>query len=701
MATQIYSGVPRSYPTGIKDSSRGSTPVERLAVPTHLPKIYLFAETGGLEPELCVGGTRLRLFGDNTFDERSPYATHTTVLSNVVNAQANQAMIQRVLPPDHGPKATVRHYIDVLQTQIPVYERMPDGTYKLDDDHQKIPTGETINGLLAKHVVRQITGDDFGIASLIPGTMTDDVNQSIMYPIEDNEVPHYGAGGNNYGLRTWAPVAIGANPLDTRLLTQGKVYPYLRVCLKRADEFTTGRLVDTKSGATQVLFSLKPNSFDRNSDAALYLGDVFLDSYQDLQPDPGIPKLYGPFGRQFVYQDNIDELLETIYALEAPYANEFSDITGTDVEDEKYLINLFGAHSSNNVPYMTFQLDYTGEDVVRMSERSVFYARGGYDGTMNEDVLAKLVEQEVAEYNNPNSPLMDMAYHVESIMYDSGFPLSTKYALCNFISIRKDTAVVLATHDVLGRTLTAAEESSLAISLRTRLQLFPESEVWGTPVCRGVIVGRSGRMVGSRYTKRLPLSLELAHKAARYMGASDGRWKSGLSFDHARRRPGSMVEKFRDINVTFTSDRVRNADWANGLIWVQNYDRDQQFFPAWQTVYDDDTSVLNSFFTMMACVELEKVGFRTWQDYSGADSMDNPVLKKNVEQDIVDATKDRFDNRYLIYPEVYFTDADIERGYSWTTKIHIGAHGMKTANSLIIESHRFDELLANIGAATR
>ncbi len=700
MAIQIHSGVPRLYSTGKKDSSGEVVPVEPLAIPTHLPKIYIFAETGDLQPDLAVGGVRQRLWGTATFDDRSKFFTHTTVLANIVNAQANMQMIQRVLPPDHGPKATLRHVMDILVTQVPDYERMPDGTYKLDEDSQRIPTGETISGISIKHLMKRIPLDGFGAGSLMPGIQQDGVTQSIQYPIEDLEVPHFGSLGNNVGLRNWSPVAVGANPFDTRLLTVEKVYPFTRACIKRVDEFSTGKLVSTADGDTQIQFTLKPGSFNRYTDQGLYLGDEFIDRYQDLEPAPGISKLYGPFGAQYLYQENIDELLELMYTLEAPWVTEFSDITGTDMADEKYLMNLYGAHSSMNVPYTSAVIDFTGEEVVRMSPQSVFYATGASDGTMNEDVLAELVADEVAEYNNPDSKLMDMAYHVESIMYDSGFPLKTKKAMCNFIAIRKDTAVVLATHDVLGRTLTAAEESSLAISLRTTAELFPESEVHGTPVCRAVIVGRSGELTGSRYTKRLPLTIELAHKAARYMGAANGRWRSGQSFSRAGTTPGSIVELFRKINVTFTSDRVRNTDWANGLVWVQNYDRDRQFFPAFQTVYQDDTSVLNSFFTMMATVELEKAGFRSWLNYTGDDKLTAAELKKNVVDDINLDIKDRFDNRFILIPEVKFTAADIARGYSWTTIIHIGAQGMKTANTLTIESHRFDALVGGIPEST-
>ena len=351
---------------------------------------------------------------------------------------------------------------------------------------------------------------------------------------------------------------------------------------------------------------------------------------------------------------------------------------------------MVSAVSSKNVPYHSFLLEATGADAVRLSENSVVYATGGSDGTMNEELFADLVSEEVAEYANPNSQLLNAAVHCESVIIDSGFPLATKYELIKFIAIRKDTAVILATHDVLGEVLTPSEESSIAIALRTRLQLYPESEMHGTHVTRGMVVGHSGEFMDSKYPKRLPLTLELAKKAADYMGAGDGRWKSGLSFDSA---PLSEVTSFKNVNATFKPDSVRNVDWKNCLVWVQSFKRRSVFFPALKTVYDDDTSVLNSFFTMMACVELEKVGFRAWQNFTGSDRRTNPVLKKDVEKYINDDIKDRFDGRFVIIPEVYFTLADVQRGYSWSTRIKIYAANMKTVNTFELEAYRRDDLV--------
>lgn len=685
----IVSGAPRIYQTGINDKSRRTVQAVREAIPTFLAKMYGYAKTGPTDPQLVVGNTRTMLYGTESFDERGKYATHATVLSNVLNAQGNTQMFQRVLPKDIGPKATLRISLDMLKTQVPLYERNGDGSIVKTVDGLPKPTGEMTAGIKARLIVKQIPAGEFGAATEGPGSMADGVVQSVLYPVKDLEVPYFGAPGNNVGLRMWAPTATGLSPFDERLLLETKVYPYRMACLQREDELSTGRVVRTAMDETSVQVAFKPATFDRNTEKDLYVGDVFIQAYDNVD-DPNLPPMRGPFGEMFVYDASIAKILEAVYAAEVPHIDEFSDIYGDDVEGEKYMMNILGGFSSKNVPYHAYILETAGPDTVRMSENSVFYAKGASDGTMNEDLFAALVSEQVSEYANPASELMNRVDNCESVIIDSGFPLETKYDLIKIIAIRKDTAVILSTHDTQGGTLTPSEESSIAIALRTRLQLYPESEIHGTHVVRGMVVGHSGEFLDSKYPRRLPLTLELAKKAATYMGAADGRWKSGLSFDSA---PLSEVTSFKNVNATFKPDSVRNVDWKNCLVWVQSFKRRSVFFPALKTVYDDDTSVLNSFFTMMGCVELEKVGQRAWINFVGTDRRTNPVLKKDVEKFINDDVKDRFDGRFVIIPEVYFTQADLDRGYSWSTRIKMYAANMKTVNTFELEAYRRDDLV--------
>ena len=59
---------------------------------------------------------------------------------------------------------------------------------------------------------------------------------------------------------------------------------------------------------------------------------------------------------------------------------------------------------------------------------------------------------------------------------------------------------------------------------------------------------------------------------------------------------------------------------------------------------------------------------------------------------MVDNTIGRFDGRFTIEPETYFTAADIARGYSWSLRIKIYAPNLKTVATLSLEAHRIEEL---------
>ena len=128
----ITSAVPRTRTLGISDLSRREVVRDVLATPDHLPKIYIYAEKGPTDPILVAPADAVTLYGDKTFDERSIFATHQTVLCNQVFKKGNVVMMQRIIPDDAPPPAAIRIVADVLLTNIPQYERAFDDSYLLD-----------------------------------------------------------------------------------------------------------------------------------------------------------------------------------------------------------------------------------------------------------------------------------------------------------------------------------------------------------------------------------------------------------------------------------------------------------------------------------------------------------------------------------------------------------------------------------------
>ena len=684
----IINAAPMVIDLGIQDLSTRRLPREPEAIPQHCPKFYIFAQKGPLTPQLISGVEMTNMYGMDSFDARKKYYNYSTAFVNAVNAKGNMMMIERVLPEDAGPESNMTLWLDVLPTTVDTYERNVDGSIKLDTLGNPIKNGTT-TGYKVKWVKtfhNTMAGiEDFALATIQPGNQTDPVTgtQSQRYPIFGLKAGFRGGYGNNCGIRMWAPNSITAQSFPTTLMTKERVYPFFMSVVRRDNPETAPKPVDTLFGEKQISFVTKKDTIDPTTDARMYLGDKFINAYQNLT-DLRYPAVYGDFGSLAIYQNNIDYLVELFHAAEIPFIDADSDFT--DAPEDKYLFNFLSGTSSLNIPYHSFQM-VEDVDTVRMSEYANIYADGGSDGTMTNATYAAQVIDRVTQYSDKMNELMDLAVHVESIIYDTGFPLDVKKALCYFISLRKDTFVVLGTHDVEDRVLTASEEHSLAIALRTRLQMFPESEYFGTPVARGLVVGRSALVRNSQYNKRLPMTYEVAVKAAAYMGAANGKWKTGNHFDGA---PGSIVEAMYDVSIKWVPTTVRNRNWDVGLNWVQAYDRRSFFFPAFKTVYEDDTSVLNSFITAMACCQLNKVAHACWREFSGVSYLTNLQLLERVNNFVVNRTQGRFDDRFVIEPAAYIDDMDALRGYSWHLPIKIYSANMKTVMIHNVTAFRLD-----------
>lgn len=690
----IVNGASQTLFYGVDDKSTKSLLPDPEQIPTHLPHTFIFAADGPEFPLLVNGNGLTSVYGIDSFDARKEYTTHSSVLCGLLNAEGNAQMVQRVVPKDAKPASNVRLMIDVLETKVPVYQRMEDGTIKRDEFNVPLETGTTIDGFKVKFTAKPIAlsgeGDDmFGQGAQEVGEQVDNVsgNQSVAYPILDLAYPSRGKVGSNVGFRIWAPTTKSPNPMNDSMLTEQKVFPFRMAAVRRADSNSSPKIIDTNFGEQFVNLAFKPKLIDKNTDSEYYVGDVFAQSYQKIQDPSGAPPKFGPFGRIHVYQTNIEGLLNSFYEVESQYIDAFSDFDGVS-DNEFWAFNMLGGVTSLNTPYHSFQIN-SDNGAIRLSENQTIFMTGGSDGTMDLDTFDKLVAEAVGDYASETSSLLDGAYYPQSMIWDSGYGLETKYKLLDAQAIRKDIGVAVATHIVGGKKLSASEESSLAISLRTRAQLYPESEYFGTANYRTLIVGRSGILIDSQYKERLPLTLELAVKFARYMGAGNGRWKSGFAFDEA---PQNQITMFKDINVTYTPVSVRNRDWANGLIWAENYSRRAAYFPAVKTIYNNDTSVLNSAINMALCIELQKVGDAARREFSGRTNLTNGQLAERVVKFCNDRLEGRFDGRFVIKPEVVFTEADLRRGYSWTLYLKAYMPSMKTVASLIIEAYRLDDL---------
>lgn len=677
--TTIINAAPRAILLGVQDLS-GRTPVyEPEAIPQHLPHVFLYTEKGPLSPQLVVGDSLVTMYGDKSFDYRGKYANHQTVLANVFNSNANSILVQRMKPADAPAPASLTLYLDLLETVLPVYERNSDGTYKLGTDGKPIATADTTVGYIGRWIVSNLGSAELGAAQKVAGSQVDGANQSQLYPIFELQVSSFGDWGNLAGVRLSAPTVKSLLPVDDDLVESQKTALYRLQSVLRPDADSLPNIVKTITDEQYLEFSLKEGAINPRVDADIFIDAVFPTAWSDLET---LPPKFGQFSAFHVYHNYVEEVLGLIYTEESKF--------GLLPTDGEHMINLLTGVDYQGRPHYAFTVQGPTDGGALLTSESTHYASGGGDGTMSDALFAELVGNQCENYGDLDYQFMDTAKWPQSMIWDSGFPMETKKKLIVPMGRRKDMGVILATQDVSGPQNTASQESSAAIALRTAARMYPESEYYGTATCRAVVVGHSGYLLSSGYKKLLPLTIDFADKVSKYMGAGNGQWKPGRSFTLS---PLNQVSMFKadSVNATFKQAAVRNRDWANGLVWVQNFDRRSLFYPGIQTVYDDDSSVLNSATNMFAILELEKVAERVWRELTGIDGLTIEQFIERSNRLIVEKTEGRFDGRYIIVPETYLSAADEQRGYSWSCKINLYAPNMRSVGTYTIVSRRIED----------
>jgi len=672
----MSSSLPRTVIRGFKDNSGTPQVLEEESLPIHLPLFPLFTEWGPADDALLVGGGGANaIYGANSFDGGTKYGTHQTELASRVLSAANLAFIRRLVPED-AATARLRLCMDVLKTEVPAYERRDDGKYRLDESGQPIPTGSTIQGLKVKWIALPID-EDFGIAEVLEGTQqAADGTPSELYPIADLEARFPGERGNNIGFRMVAPTSLSSEPANLDLIEELGAFIYRFYVVRRADAASTAVIANTMFGEQYVPFTFKPNSKDRSTGQEYFADDVILQAYESEDPEEFAG--YGHFARIKLYHENLQEVLSAALEVEEEYG------LLPQVETPEHCINLLTGVAASGVPYYALIVDGPGEGGLLFSESSNHFAQGGSDGTLGAEAYDQAVATELEYFGEGEIPYFDTAMYPFSCMYDTGFSMETKKKFSNVLQ-RRDVWLAICTQDANRPLNSASEESSMAVALRAHFRSVPESEYYGTQTCRVVIVGHAGNLVGSRYKGILPFVVAFGEKCARYMGAATGYMNPNANFERA---PGSTVSGFIRHNAKFKPVIAKNRDWNNGLIFAQNFDRKSIHWPGLQTIYDDNTSVLNSFFNMVIACNLTRIGERAWRVFVGDSQSENSEFLALIDEYIVEQTNGRYHDRVDVTPRSYYTAADEQRGYSWHTDITFSGQGIKTVETLTIISER-------------
>ena len=713
---------PRAVLRGIHDQSTRQLPPEITQLPQHLPVFFLLTEKS--DTVNIVGGDAANIiYGSKTFNSLGDYYNHQTVGATTAFTAANQAMIVPIKLAS-ARKATIRIGAEIVATTV-------DGVNKnrviwhatpIDADGDEPYLMGEVNDTYRQGSVTS------GVSGMKLGALLDEgveyYTPSAYYPIIDLEVESPGDYGNNLALAIEAPTLRSANPADSSILSSAQAFVYRLTLLEKLSVGSNPSVVYNKYSEYTTDFVLKTDFVNTRTNVNMSFAEVITEQYQEVD-DPERPPVYSPFSNVGVYQDNIEALAETLggtYTVDALDNDNNSKsftiqgIYNTEEEVAKnlYAINIFTGEDINGQLYPTLDLNNSRKfGGIRFGRDSVLYAQGGTNGFPMllgaVDKLALLEQFDLAVRDWCNNftdvnPLFDSARYPFSNLWDTGFSLETKEAMMKPTGQHKRIWATIATYAVadytnleentgwgLRRELTGAEEVAIGMLLRSKALLIPEAVEFGTPTVRIALCGRSGSMVDKQYRGKLPLTIELIDKVSKYFGAGDSILNPSQAFDVY---PNNKVTLMKDINITYQSSNVYNDSWDAGIMWVQSDDIKSRFFPAFRTVYPNDTSVLTSYITMICACFIERVCEQTWRKLVGNGKLTDDEFIEESDRLLSQELNGKFDNRFKIVVRTYYTSTDSILGYRWSTDVEFYANNMKTVGLYTIISRRMSDYLA-------
>lgn len=671
----LDNGTPHAYHNGISDES-GATPLpQELELPQHLPLLHCQLQRGRVKPYPLSGVQLNKMYGADSFNERKKWFSHQTQALMIANGNANVAMVKRVLGTG-AAKATLRLSLQTGEDVFKPYVRDSEGVVARDGDgtRQRNAAGADVTGLLCTWLVTEVTANTFGLATVTTGAAYGSEGESAnIYPIMDLEIDSEGEYGNNTCARLWYPHAGVEVPGDLTTMATEETNIYRIQFAERATATSTPKIIQTMDDGKFVDFASVKGILSAANRA--YEPTDVVQAYQRIIP--GYVPEYGPAGRTHFYNNHFTTVTEIIQALE--------DIAHSVNTSTAERINIMDGIDPTGIDYYSFYMDENGRS---LNENTNLWFTGGADGTVSEAELDTQVRADLGDWENVDLPLVDHAQFPFSILYDTGFSLATKEAMLATLGMRDDISVTACTQDLALAENDIATERTMGSSLRTAARLTPESTVHGTETVRATITGQMGKLTSSLYGRRLPLVLDLLDKRSKYMGASNGAFKAKEAYDIT---PNNRVTTMTEISHPYKSNPNRDIDWDNGVNYVQHSKMNEMFWPAYQTVYSDDTSIINSDINMLIAVDLKKKQRYLWTEFTGRSDLTRAQFIEKHDERFLELVFGKYNGRVRIESNTFFTAADKNRNYSWSHAANMYGNGSKTVASLDVITRREEE----------
>lgn len=593
-------------------------------------------------------------------------------------------------------------------------------------------SGDSVEFGKATNVIRAGYGNTENANGEKLGVFTDEngveiVGDATIYPIMDALILGHGKDGNNYGIRLRSNTQKDRDKVDYTLVEKLRSMLYRTSIVRRNPNSISSTVVQTVAGLDYLDLGFSDDLANPANRIPLSFENRLFEDW-DLN-QPGYVPEPGPFEKVYVYQNNLAEAMFRLTQGEEIDGVAIKGEKDFDGEAEKYgrdpdyafsdptntpLFNILLNTDYNGVPY--FAVDATKSASfggIAAGREIVLYADGGADGLPLKPngqpdrlailrLLDNLTREELEQFGNKEyARVLDMARYPIRAWWDSGYSLPTKIAAYNILGKRPDMYVVNGTQSiadwigseedpdnfVYSELNTDDEDRARALHLSNAAYLYPESIIFGTQCCRALIVGHGGQLMTEYPKPMVPLTFDLADKVSSYMGAA--KWRDQYAFDTEGRKDVKIIQR---INNTWRTDIGYDQAWDNNLIYVQYGSRQNLFYPQYQTVYRDDTSVLNDAFVMMACCSLEWLHFVVWRELTPTGGMSDAKLIEESNRKLAEKALDRFNQRFIVEPETTITTSDELNGRSWHSSYHLYANASRDRVYTSVVTHRMSDL---------
>lgn len=534
--------------------------------------------------------------------------------------------------------------------------------------------------------------------------------RSTMYPIFEVKSKYHGEHYNNIGFSLNTNYG---NRFDKIIAKGTKLFPYglslyHRESLRHAPEVT--KTLSDENESTIVLTDASTRN--PQTQAFIDFNNVFKSNWYN-ETSRLLP--YKPFELEYfkIYDENLNKVLKDIFATELEAISfipkQYNDGVSTNFDwydfigdtkesltDQFGLLNIFTCKTSKNVNLQTAILSMDrpelepGQKEINIGSSKPIFLENGSDGTLTDEEFERLVKIELNKYLDNNSEVQDMAVNKETLFVDSGFSLDVKKAILNFQTLRKDTVTLLSTHMAsLGKKYFNLDDTkAIGAVLNTAAKLSPESTYFGTNVARSMIIAGAGLLEDGTYDHYVPLTYEIMVKFCKFAGSPEGKWKYEHRFDSM---PGNAITLVKDIQPSTIPNGVKPLLWETNIVYPQNSDRGEYFFPGLQTVYDNETSVLNNPYAMLGLSVSTRVGFKTWVWFTGNSSLKENEFVEAVENYGTNLLNDVFAGILKPVFKCILTEADIQRGNSWLNRIALYGNTGKTICQHDTEIYRMSD----------